>query len=110
MKGNIKTDRILEIFYRAMKGEALSATSLADEYKVSTRSISRDLTGLKMFFAEHREAMGYAELAYTSSDHCYRLQMENFITNKELLAITKILIGVKAFASDDLLRLIKEQL
>ena len=92
MKGNIKTDRILEIFYRAMKGEALSATSLADEYKVSTRSISRDLTGLKMFMADHRDAMGNAELLYT--------------TNKELLAITKILIGVKAFASDDLLRLI----
>ena len=106
MKGNIKTDRILEIFYRAMKGEALSATSLADEYKVSTRSISRDLTGLKMFMADHRDAMGNAELVYTSSDHCYRLQMDNFITNKELLAITKILIGVKAFASDDLLRLI----
>ena len=106
LKGNIKTDRILEIFYRAMKGEALSAASLADEYKVSSRSISRDLTGLKMFFSEHREAMGYAELAYTSSDHCYRLQMENFITNKELLAVTKILIGVKALASDDLLRLI----
>ena len=106
MKGNIKTDRILEIFYRAMKGEALSATSLADEYKVSTRGISRDLTGLKMFMADHRDAMGNAELLYTSSDHCYRLQMDNFITNKELLAITKILIGVKAFASDDLLRLI----
>ena len=76
MKGNIKTDRILEIFYRAMKGEALSATSLADEYKVSTRSISRDLTGLKMFMADHRDAMGNAELLYTSSDHCYRLQMD----------------------------------
>ena len=106
MKGNIKTDRILEIFYRAMKGEALSATGLADEYKVSTRSISRDLTGLKMFLADHRETMGNAELMYTSSDHCYRLQMDNFITNKELLAVTKILIGVKALAGDDLLRLI----
>jgi predicted DNA-binding transcriptional regulator YafY len=106
MKGNIKTDRILEIFYRAMKGEALSANSLADEYKVSTRSISRDLTGLKMFLADHRDAMGNAELVYTSSDHCYRLHMDNFITNKELLAVTKILIGVKAFASDDLLHLI----
>ena len=111
MKGNIKTDRILEIFYRAMKGEALSATSLADEYKVSTRSISRDLTGLKMFMADHRDAMGNAELVYTSSDHCYRLQMDNFITNKELLAITKILIGVtSAGDKKSLEKLIRKEL
>jgi len=106
MNGDIKIDRVLEIFYRAIKGEALSASRLAEEYKVSTRSITRDITGLKMFLADHRDVMGNAELVYSSADHCYRLQMDNFITNKELLAITKILIGVKALASGDLLKLI----
>lgn len=106
MSGDIKIDRVLEIFYRAIKGEALSASRLAAEYGVSNRSITRDLTGLKMFLADHRETMGNAELVYSSADHCYRLRMDNFITNKELLAITKILIGVKALASADLLRLI----
>lgn len=106
MNGDIKIDRVLEIFYRAIKGEALSASRLAEEYKVSTRSITRDITGLKMFLADHRDTMGNAELVYSSADHCYRLRMENFINNKELLAITKILIGVKALASADLLKLI----
>ena len=38
-----KKTRMLEIFYRAMKGENISVKNLADEYGVSAKSISRDL-------------------------------------------------------------------
>ena len=106
MSGDIRVDRILEIFYRALKGEALSAAKLAEAYNVSTRSITRDINALKMFLADHRDVMGNAELVYSSTDHCYKLEMDNFITNKELFVLTKILIGVKALARKDLLRLI----
>lgn len=108
MKGDLKVDRILEIFYRAMKGEALSAAKLAEEYKVSTRSITRDLTNIKMFLTEHRDSIGNSELVYSSSDHCYRLELDNFLTNKELLAMTKVLIGVKAFGHKELLQLLNK--
>lgn len=104
--GDLKVDRILEIFYRAMKGEALSAAKLAEEYGVSTRSITRDLTNLKIFLAEHRDTIGNSELVYSSSDHCYRLELDNFLTNKELLAMTKVLIGAKAFSHKELLQLL----
>ena len=106
MSGDIKTDRQLAIFFRAIKGEAISAQKLAQEYKVSSRSVSRDITGIKMFLADHRDLVGNAELVYSSADHCYRLSMDNFITNKELFAITKILIGTQALSGDDLLKLI----
>jgi len=106
MSGDVKIDRILEMFYRAIKGEALSASKLAEEYSVSTRSITRDITALKLFLADHRDTMGNAELIYSSTDHCYKLKMDNFITNKELFLIMKILIGVKALESKDLLKLI----
>lgn len=106
MSGDIKVDRLLEIFYRAMKGEAISAQRLAQEYGVSSRSISRDLTDLKMFLADHRDVVGNAELVYSSADHCYRLDIDNFISNKELLLITKILIGAKALSDSDLLKLV----
>lgn len=106
MSGDVKVDRLLEIFYRAMKGESLSAQKLAQEYGVSSRSISRDLTDLKMFLADHRDIVGNAELVYSSADHCYRLDIDNFINNKELLAITKVLIGARALSSNDLLKLI----
>lgn len=106
MSGDFKNDRLLEIFYRAMKGEAISAQKLAQEYEVSSRSISRDITDIKMFLADHRDTVGNAEFVYNGADHCYRLSMDNFISSKELLAMTKVLIGAKAFSNNDLLKLI----
>lgn len=52
--------------------------------------------------------LGYSELEYSSVDHCYTLKMDNFLSNKELLAITKVLIGSRAFNNQDLLEIIKK--
>lgn len=104
----LKIDRVMELFLRAIKGESLSVQGLALEYNVSTRSITRDINNLKIFLAEHQDLIGYAELDYSSSDHCYTLKMDNFLSNKELLTITKILIGSRAFNTQDLLEIIKK--
>lgn len=103
-----KTDRVLELFFRALKGEFLSAKELATQYNVSARSISRDITALKMFLADHRDTLGNAELVYSSSNHCYHLETEHFISNKELLAVTKVLIGCRPFHHTELLELIRK--
>lgn len=104
----IKSDRVMELFFRLIKGESLSVQRLADEYHVSTRSITRDINSLKSFLADHRETLGYSELEYSSSNHCYRLRLEHFLTNKELLVITKILIGSRALNHADLLEIIRK--
>ena len=104
----LKTDRVMALFFRALKGESLSAQKLSYEYNVSSRSITRDLNSLKMFLADHRDTLGNAELIYSSSDHCYTLKMDNFLSNKELLAITKVLIGSRAFQNEELLELIRK--
>lgn len=44
-----KKNRGLDIFYRAMKGENLYVSKIADEYKVSAKSISRDINEIKFF-------------------------------------------------------------
>lgn len=103
-----KSDRMLELFFRALKGESLSVTKLADKYNVTKRSITRDITNLKFFLAEHREILGNAELEYSSINHCYTLQMDNFISNKELLAIAKVLIGSRTFNQNELLNILSK--
>lgn len=104
----MKLDRVMELFFRAIKGESLSAQQLAFEYNVSTRSITRDINSLKIFLAEHADILGYSELEYSNTSHCYTLKMENFLSNKELLAVTKVLIGSRAFNHQDLLCLINK--
>ena len=108
MNNELKTDRVLELFFRALKGEFLSAKELAEQYGVSSRSISRDITSLKDFLADHRDLLGNAELVYSSSNHCYHLETEHFISNKELLAVTKVLIGCRPFNHTELLELIRK--
>lgn len=90
-----------------MKGESLSVQQLAFEYNVSTRSITRDMNSLKGFLADYTDILGYTELEYSSTNHCYSLKMDNFLSNKELLAITKVLIGSRAFNSEELLGMIQ---
>lgn len=108
MEKEIKLDRVMELSFRAMKGESLSVQQLAFEYNVSTRSITRDINSLKAFLADHADILGYAELEYSSTNHCYSLKMDHFLSNKELLAITKVLIGSRAFSSEELLGIIQK--
>lgn len=102
---NTKQERLLEIFFRALRGEGLSVQRLADEYEVSTKSIGRDISDLKAFLTEHRELVGNTELKYSNQDKIYHLYMDEFLTNAELFALTEVMIGARAFSKEDLLTL-----
>lgn len=103
-----KQDRILEIFFRGLRGEDLSVTKLAAEYGVSEKSISRSIRDLKAFLSDHRELVGNTELQYDYQAKCYRLYMEEFLTNKELFALVEVMIGARAFSEMELLKLVEK--
>ena len=101
-----KKNRVLDIFYRAMKGENISVSKIASEYGVSTKSISRDINEIKNFLSDNRELVGNAELRYSSGSKSYYLEFENFLLSKELLAITKMMVGCRAFSKMEILNLL----
>lgn len=103
---NSKDERMLEIFFRAIRGEELSVRGLADEYGVSTRSITRDLNNIKAFISNHMELMGNAELLYDYQNRKYRLDIKGFLQSNELLALVKILIGCRGLSNRELLDII----
>ena len=100
-----KQDRVLEIFFRGLRGENLSVQKLAAEYEVSTKSISRSINDLKAFLADHRELVGNTELQYSHQAKCYRLRMDEFLSSKELFALVEVMIGSRAFSKMELLAL-----
>ena len=102
---NTKQERLLEIFFRALRGESLSVQRLADEYEVSTKSIGRDISDLKSFLTEHRELVGNTELKYSNQDKIYHLYMDEFLTNAELFALIEVMIGARVFSKEELLTL-----
>ena len=102
---NTKQERVLEIFFRGLRGEDLSVQRLADEYEVSTKSITRSINDLKAFLADHRDLVGNTELNYSYQDRCYRLYMDEFLSNKELFALVEVIIGARAFSKMEVLTL-----
>lgn len=103
-----KSERVLDLFFRALKGEALSAKKLSEEFGISTRSVTRDINDLKCFLADRCDILGNAELIYSSSNHSYTLYMDNLLSNKELLTVAKILIGSRALSREELLEIMSK--
>ncbi len=101
-----KNNRTLEIFFRALRGEAISVKRFAEEYKVSTKSISRDISEIQEFLSEHRELMQNAELNYSYKEKSYILNSDEFLKNKELFALVKVILGSRCFSKEEILTLI----
>ena len=59
---NSKSDRLLCLLFKALKGEPLSVKALANEHNVSTRTITRDINDLKAFLSNYRDIIGNVEL------------------------------------------------
>ncbi len=102
---NAKQQRVLEIFFRAVRGEDIFVQALANEYGVSAKTVIRAVGDIKAFLADHRELVGNAELAYSRRDKCYRLYMDELLSSKELFALVEVMIGARAFSKDELLSL-----
>ena len=56
-----KKNRILAILYRLYSGNEVSVTELSEEYQVARKSISRDISIIRSFLADHRELVGNVE-------------------------------------------------
>lgn len=103
-----KKNRMLEIFFRAMKGERISVRNLAHEYGVSCKSISRDLNEIKNFLCENRELVGNTELKYAANAKAYYLEFDGFLLSKELVAVIKMMIGCRAFGKSEMVEIVSK--
>lgn len=103
---SVKQSRMLELFFRGLRGEDLSVQKMAFEYGVSTKSISRDINDLKAFFANHRDLVGNSELEYSYQERVYRLRLDEFLTSKELFSLVEVFLGARAYSRIELLTLI----
>lgn len=103
-----KQDRLLEIFFRGLRGEDLAVAKLAREYGISDKSVQRNIRDLKAFLADHRELVGNTELQYDYQKRCYCLRFDEFLNHKELFALIEVMIGARAFSKMELLELVEK--
>ncbi|MCM1133616.1 MAG: WYL domain-containing protein [Ruminococcus flavefaciens] len=103
-----KNNRIMEIFFRALRGETISVRKIAGEFNVSTKSIGRDISVIQQFLSENRELMQNAELVYSYKDKAYVLNSDEFLKNKELFALIKVMLGCRCFSKEEVITLISK--
>lgn len=102
------SDRVLEIFYRLLRGEALNSKSIAEHYGVSSKTIKRDLGRIRNFLEEHQDLVNYTQLEYSHKQKCYILEQKEFLENSELFAILKVILGARCFNRDDTLNIVQK--
>lgn len=103
-----KKDRVLEILFRLVIGSEVSVAELAKEYEVSTKSISRDISEIKNFIADHRELLSNGELKYSASSKKYYLELPYYLDSDEMFALVKVLIGSRGFSKTQTLEIISK--
>ena len=63
-----KKYRILDIFFRLLKGEFVSVKQLANEYAVSGKTVSRDLNEIKAYLSENGYRVGNTQIEYSHKE------------------------------------------
>ena len=101
----MKNQRMLGIYLRLLNNREVNRKKLAQEYKVSERSIHRDISDLRTFLLSTNNL---SEIIYDDKTNGYILQNEDNqkLTNSEILAVCKILLDSRAFLKTEMTRII----
>ena len=100
--------RLLNIYERLNKGEFVNKEALSADFGVSPKTIQRDLDDLRAYLAETHFTETEISIKYDKSHNGYylvRLERE-WLTNKEVLSLCKILLESRAFCKDEMSALI----
>ena len=97
-----KAARLLEIYARLIRGDVLSKMELGTQYRISKRSIQRDMEALRAFIANQNLGQ---DVVYDYKHRGYRLIQTNprGLSNSEILAVCKILLESRSLRKDEML-------
>lgn len=103
----MKNQRILDIYLRLLNNREVNRKKLAKEYKVSERSIHRDISDLRTFLVSTNSL---SEIIYDDKTNSYVLINEDNqkLNNSEILAVCKILLDSRAFLKEEMITIINK--
>ena len=92
-----KAFRTLEIYDRLRRGEKLLKENLSNEYSVSLKTIQRDIEELRNYLFEKKGEIGEFEIKVENKYYVFKAisASDNTLTQKEILAVSKILLESK---------------
>ncbi|WP_197415959.1 helix-turn-helix transcriptional regulator [Gemella sp. oral taxon 928] len=99
-----KSYRVLDIFDRLKNNESLTKKSLAQEYRVSEKTIQRDIEEVRQYIFDKKERYGDVSINYSRAKEIYEIKddISKNLNEKEILAVSKIILGSRAFNNSEL--------
>lgn len=104
--------RLLDIHEKLNKGELLVKSDLCSIYKVSEKTIQRDIDDIRAYLQENHYSIDESSIVYDKNKKGYRLlkYQRNWFSNEETMAVCKILLESRAFCKEELDSLIDKLL
>ena len=105
---NSKSFRLLNMYEKLNRGEVINKKSFAEEFGTSEKSVQRDIEDLRTYLAETYESGDSITIEYSHAQNGYYIVKKDkeFLTNEEILAISKVLLESRAFQKNELEALI----
>jgi len=94
-----KSQRVLFLLELLLKGKSIHKKEAAEHFDVDQKSIQRDIDELRTYFFELGENNEKGSIEYDRKSNKYKLQKSEsyFFSEKEILALAKILLESRAF-------------
>ena len=104
--------RLLSLYERLSRGEVIRKAEMAQKFSVTDKTIQRDIEELRTYLADTRVDEGEASIIYDRVRNGYLLThaASEWLTNKDVLAVCKILLESRAFCKEELDALVKKLL
>ena len=101
---NSKTFRLLNLYERLNRGEVINKKDFANAFDISEKSVQRDIEDLRIYLSECYENGDGITVEYSYEKNGYHLvkKEKEFLTNEEILGITKILLESRAYNKEEL--------
>lgn len=110
---NHKSNRVLSLYSKLLKGEAVNKAQEAKNFGVTQKSIQRDINEIRTFIQQNDIENGFSEtVVYDKSKKGYVLNKTElpFLTKSEIFAVCKILLESRSLVKPEMKRIIDKLL
>ena len=106
-----KSFRLLKMYEWLNRGDVINKKEFAEMFGISEKSVQRDIEDLRAYIAENvDDGDAYIEYDQTKKGYVLIKCEQKFLTNEEILSITKILLESRSFNKDEINKLIDKLL
>ena len=98
-----KSNRVLDLFYRLLRGERVNRAAFAEEYEMSERSVERDMRTIREALADTEDSLA----ADGQGNYYLQAGKQREFTEMEVLFIAKVLLGTRTLEKEEMAQIVR---